>query len=250
MISRWLVTSPDKRARSGWLLAFGDVITLLITFFIMMIVLNKTQVSKLQVWADEQVNSAYLELEQQIDNQGLQVVSVHRTPQGILFKVQSAAAFDRAGYTPSAQLQEELQYLGVLLKQSRLFRLADQDSPQTRVILEYAAQQDLYWNAEIVIEGHTDSDSILPNSPLQNNWFLSAMRAQTVMDQLFQASELPPQQFSISGFAEHHPVQSNETAAGKERNRRIEILLTAGFVTRLPDEVATVVAPVPEAAAN
>jgi chemotaxis protein MotB len=109
VISRLLIQSPEKRARSGWLLAFGDVVTLLITFFIMVIVLNKTQVSKLQVWADQQVSEAYEELAQQITNQGLQVVSVVRTPQGILLKVQSAAAFNSADYYPSEQLKEELQ---------------------------------------------------------------------------------------------------------------------------------------------
>ena len=45
-----------ERAKSAWLLAFGDVITLLITFFIMTIVLNKGEISKIQKWVDQQVN--------------------------------------------------------------------------------------------------------------------------------------------------------------------------------------------------
>jgi len=252
MISRLLIQSPEKRARSGWLLAFGDVVTLLITFFIMVIVLNKTQVSKLQVWADQQVSEAYEELAQQITNQGLQVVSAVRTPQGILLKVQSAAAFNSADYYPSEQLKEELQYLGILLKQSRLFTLQDSINPQKRAVLDYAAEEGFYWNSEIVIEGHTDNDPIQPASPLRNNWFLSAMRAQTVMEELFKASDLPAEQFSISGYGEHHPVQSNDNEIGKEQNRRIEILITAGFVRHLQDAGLPVVAPAPEqvAAAN
>lgn len=246
MISRLLIQSPEKRARSGWLLAFGDVVTLLITFFIMVIVLNKTQVSKLQVWADQQVTAAYTEIKRQIDNQNLQVIQVQRTPQGILLQVQSAAAFNSADYYPSVQLKEELQYLGVLLKESELFRLQDSQQENKRVILDYAAAEGLYWNSEIVIEGHTDNDPILPNSPLRNNWFLSAMRAQTVMEELYQASQLPPDQFSISGYAEYHPVQSNQIDAGKEQNRRVEILITAGFVKHLSDAESPVVAPVAE----
>lgn len=246
MISLFVVQSPEKRARSGWLLAFGDVVTLLITFFIMVIVLNKTQVSKLQVWADRQVTAAYQEIDRQIKNQNLQVISVDRTPQGILLKVQSAAAFNSADYFPSEQLKEEVQYLGFLLKQSSLFRLTETEDKQKRAILDYAAQDGLYWNSEIVIEGHTDSDPILPNSPLRNNWFLSAMRAQTVMEALYQSSALPAEKFSISGYAEYHPVQSNATEVGKEQNRRIEILLTAGFVKHQLDAVSEIAAPVAE----
>lgn len=238
MISQRLKLSPDRRARSGWLLAFGDVITLLITFFIMVIVLNKVHVSKLQVWADQQVTIAYEEMAKQIENQGLQVISAVRTPQGILFKVQSAAAFNSADYYPSAQLKDELQYLGALLQQSRLFNL--QNLPQEQAVIEYAKEQGMRWQTEVMVEGHTDNDPILANSPLRNNWFLSAMRAQTVMDELYQASALPANLFSISGYGEYHPIQSNDSAAGKEQNRRIEILLTAGFVQHQQDAVAPV----------
>lgn len=219
--------TADRRARSSWLLAFGDVITLLITFFIMVIALNNAQVSKLQRWTDQQITVAYQSFAEEIKNQGLQVISVTQTPQGILFAVQSSAAFNSADYYPSQQLLGELQYLGSLLRENRLFNL--QNLPQEAKIIDYALDQGMQWKAEIVIEGHTDNDPILPTSPLRNNWFLSAMRAQTVMDELFKVSQLPADLFSISGYSEYHPVADNGSEAGKELNRRIEILLTAGF---------------------
>ena len=55
------------------------------------------------------------------------------------------------------------------------------------------------------------------------------MRAQSVMNAVYQFTELPPEQFSIAGYGQYRPVASNETLEGKQANRRIQLLIIAHF---------------------
>lgn len=75
-------------------------------------------------------------------------------------------------------------------------------------------------NPDVVIMGHTDStggDAI--------NMQLSLKRAQTVTDFLKKIGKLASNKVSTRGYGESRPVASNETKEGRERNRRIEVLI-------------------------
>jgi len=87
----------------------------------------------------------------------------------------------------------------------------------------------MQWLAEVIVEGHTDNDKVDPLSRLRNNFFLSTLRAQSVMQTLYVQSGLPAELFSVSGYGEWQPIVLNNTEQGKRQNRRVEILLTASF---------------------
>lgn len=76
----------------------------------------------------------------------------------------------------------------------------------------------------IGIEGHTDSDPI-HNSQWGTNHHLSVGRAAAVYDYLITRSRLRPEQLFTVGHGSNQPVVSNATAAGKERNRRVELVI-------------------------
>ena len=76
----------------------------------------------------------------------------------------------------------------------------------------------------IMISGHTDNVPIR-NVEFESNWELSVMRAINFMKLLLENDKLDPSLFSANGFGEYKPVVSNETEAGKARNRRVEILI-------------------------
>ena len=78
----------------------------------------------------------------------------------------------------------------------------------------------VFENPDVMIMGHTDStggDAI--------NLQLSRKRAQTVTDFLKKIGKLASNKISTRGFGESRPVASNETREGRERNRRIEVLI-------------------------
>lgn len=223
----------SERAKSAWLLAFGDVITLLITFFIMMIVLNKGEVSKVQVWVDQQVTASYELLQSEIEEQNLTVVSASRNASGILLTINHANAFRSGGFEPSEQLSTELQLVGQLLPNIPILKL--ERLTESADIIQQANAEGYEWLAEVRVKGHTDNDSIDPRSRLRNNWFLSTLRAQAVMQELYAASALPAGLFSVSGYGEFQPIASNDDVAGKSQNRRVEVLISGHFQARLAE---------------
>lgn len=85
---------------------------------------------------------------------------------------------------------------------------------------EFADTVRRYHDVEIVIEGHTDSvgDDAY-------NKDLSQRRAQAVLDALVQQYGLYNSTFTAKGFGEERPIASNDTAAGRAQNRRVEGVL-------------------------
>ncbi len=76
------------------------------------------------------------------------------------------------------------------------------------------------------IEGHTDIRPIrTPEFP--SNQELSEARAQAVRDYFVQIEQLDPAIFHVRGFGPRRPVADNETAAGRQKNRRVEIIITS-----------------------
>ncbi len=74
------------------------------------------------------------------------------------------------------------------------------------------------------IEGHTDRDPITSNR-WRNNHELSVARAIAIYDVLITHTRLKSQQLFIVGHGPNHPVASNATPEGKQRNRRVELVV-------------------------
>ncbi|MFD3445393.1 flagellar motor protein MotB [Microbacteriaceae bacterium 4G12] len=77
---------------------------------------------------------------------------------------------------------------------------------------------------EIMISGHTDNVPI-SNSQFASNWDLSTQRAVNFLQVLLENPKLSPDKFSAIGYGEFRPVESNDTAEGKTKNRRVEVLI-------------------------
>lgn len=77
----------------------------------------------------------------------------------------------------------------------------------------------------IMIEGHTDPVPYR-SGVLLDNWDLSVKRATSVTRLLLENTAIDPARVIAAGRAEHVPLTSNDTAEGKRKNRRTEIILT------------------------
>ncbi|HTZ11754.1 MAG TPA: OmpA family protein [Candidatus Margulisiibacteriota bacterium] len=74
------------------------------------------------------------------------------------------------------------------------------------------------------IEGHTDNQPIQA-SGWKSNWELSSARALSVLHYLVNDKGIEPRRLSAIGYGEYRPVSSNDTKAGKQMNRRVEIVI-------------------------
>lgn len=78
----------------------------------------------------------------------------------------------------------------------------------------------------VLIEGHTDNVPYKGNSQLSGNWDLSTKRATAIVNILRENAAINPENLTAAGRGEYAPVATNDTAEGKAKNRRIEVILT------------------------
>jgi len=78
----------------------------------------------------------------------------------------------------------------------------------------------------ILIEGHTDNVPYKGNAQLSGNWDLSTKRATSIVKILKENPGINPENLTAAGRGEFAPIASNDTAEGKAKNRRIEVILT------------------------
>jgi chemotaxis protein MotB len=85
---------------------------------------------------------------------------------------------------------------------------------------------------KIRIEGHTDSDPI-SSAVFPSNWELSAARAASVVRHFIKSFKMPKESFSAVGYADSVPIATNKTRDGREKNRRVEIVILNSETSKL-----------------
>ena len=90
---------------------------------------------------------------------------------------------------------------------------------------------------KFLIAGYTDNVPLPKSGRFKDNWELSTARALTVGRYLVKEG-VPEASLGAAGYAENDPVASNDTDAGRQENRRIEIVVVPNIseMPKLPDE--------------
>lgn len=160
----------------------------------------RSQLSQLEM-SNSELEAARQELLKKLKSEmDLGNVSVSMTDRGIVVTVQNAILFDSGKADLKNTSDETLQTIGSILKQK-------------------ATENMVY------VEGHTDTDPIT-RSTWKSNWELSTARATEVLHALSAKSGIYPGQFVAAGYGEYHPVASNGASVGKQKNRRVEIIVS------------------------
>jgi outer membrane protein OmpA-like peptidoglycan-associated protein len=98
---------------------------------------------------------------------------------------------------------------------------ASQIKPQSFELLAKVEKAiDIFPRSELIIEGHTDSFG-----GDDSNQILSQERAESVQQYMINAMRIPTYRLIATGYGETRPIASNETESGRERNRRIDIVI-------------------------
>ena len=77
---------------------------------------------------------------------------------------------------------------------------------------------------QVQVYGHTDNVPI-HTAQYSSNWTLSLDRAASFLAAMIEGSKLDPRAFSAIGCGELNPIGSNDTEAGRSKNRRVEITI-------------------------
>lgn len=134
--------------------------------------------------------------------------------------------------TESSRLQDSLDvtmddgydYVMISISGGVLFKSgsADIQSGAKQIMFSVGSLLKRYQNRRIKIEGHTDNVPI-KNSQFDSNLWLSTARASKVYEYLVDRCHLKPKHLEASGRGDADPIASNKTAAGRAKNRRVEI---------------------------
>lgn len=129
----------------------------------------------------------------------------------------------RNGLEDSVTFKRTRRGLVVSIAEGALFRSGRATlSPRALRVLDPVAELLVRTDKPIRVEGHTDSGS-RPQSDYETNWDLSSARAVTVVKYLIEEFAYPPDRLSAVGYAGHRPVANNSKAAGRNRNRRVDL---------------------------
>ncbi|MCE9682836.1 OmpA family protein [Halomonas sp. M5N1S15] len=203
----------------SWLMSYLDVLTLLITLFVLLLSLSGNGlasqgarhggesaafISPQAVAAAHMVASSGLRprhdgLQPRFSGLDIEGVSVDQGQQGITLRIDDNLLFDSGQASLTGQGREVLSRLRDILGN---------------------------FEGDVSVEGHTDSIPIA-TAQFPSNWELSSARAIAVLRYLSEL-DVSTERLRAVGYAETRPLKSNETAEGRAANRRVELLLHQG----------------------
>ncbi len=215
----------DEPTAPFWMATFSDMMTLLLTFFVMIVAMSEVEVKKFEEALSYFKGSTGL-------LQHETITPTMRRQSSLDAKTRrQAEAFEEVqryleeqGLTDDVSVSLTEAGLRVIVTDSVMFRsgAADLIDP-SRQLLATLAELLREHVAAVTVEGHTD-DRPIQTVRYPSNWELSAARAASVVRFLLDLPDaLPPAQCTALGHGEHRPLVPNDTAAGRARNRRVDI---------------------------
>ena len=94
---------------------------------------------------------------------------------------------------------------------------------KAREIMNQIAEVNKEGTSRINVSGHTDNMPLVFGSQYRDNWDLAAARASSVVQELQSTGKIEGDRLQAMSFGEERPVDSNDSAQGRRKNRRIEI---------------------------
>ncbi len=248
---------PDEEGAPAWMNTYGDMVTLLLTFFVLLFSFSTIDAQKWEQIVSSLSGTPYVAI-QSIDpgevhsetdpvndtSWDVPKESTQPTPE-------PSNELDESGKAERERRFEELYQniktyirtnnLEMLLKAQKehdtiLIRMTDSALFNSgKVDILPAAKEMLMEISKIIdeyddlietiwVEGHTDSVPI-SSAKYRDNSDLSAMRATSVRRYMLGIMDISPSKIVPIGYGEYRPVDTNDTEDGKANNRRVDFVI-------------------------
>ncbi len=235
-----------KAGLPSWMATYGDLVTLLLCFFVLLFATSSVDAEKFQAIAQSFNDKVIVINAGGKSDEGSKLGSgimdlpnvdrnIHDSKEN--FKKQREEAEKMASefktYFAENNLSDniEVEVIGdeVLLnfKDGILFSSGEDElNADSKEVLNGVGSLLLkYPDKNIKIEGHTDNVPI--NSVrIKNNWYLSSNRALAVLTYFIEDKNMEEKMFVVEGKGEYSPIAPNDTPENKGKNRRVEIRIT------------------------
>lgn len=231
-----LTHGEDPPRTQTWITSYADMVTLLLTFFILLFavsVLNAEKFSAAVMSYSSAVGVTPAAGTTILPGNGGQ------TPLPDPLAVLAAAELEQLRLTGEAFARElaaaglegkvsiEMDERGLILRfaDSVLFDLGSaQLRPEATVALLTVGKMIKDLENPIRVEGHTD-DWPISTEKFPSNWELSSGRAGSVVRFFTEECGIQEKKLQVAGYAEFRPIDTNETAEGRQRNRRVDVVI-------------------------
>lgn len=228
---------PDcEKCLPGWLAAFGDLMSLLLCFFVLLLSMSSMDTKKiseaigslsgamsvLEGGTKTEISKQRIQESTPIESQDETSEVVNQIQQAVI----DANEMMEQGHGPSISVEEAEEGFVIKLPASLLFKpgSATIENEDALLFLKRMALivEELPNEMEVSVQGHTDNTAPGANSPFKDNWELSSARAISVVQELL-LNNVKPDRVNAAGFSEYRPVATNATESGREKNRRVEL---------------------------
>ena len=213
----------------GWLATFGDLMSLLLTFFVLLLSFSTMDVTSFQhAMGALQGALGVLSGDPQLSlpiRQSMPKTEGNLSQAEMMNKAGSELeqAVEEAGLKGDIDLEESTSGIIIRISDKLFFETADASVLESAsTVLEAVGRAISQIPNHVNIQGHTDSRMI--NSPnFASNWELSGMRALSIGRYFIDKWNISPQRISITGFSEYRPLAPNNSDLNMAKNRRVEI---------------------------
>ena len=220
----------------AWVVTFGDLMSLLLCFFVLMLSFSEMDRKKYKVVSGSLANAFGIQKKTPIFDspKGQKIIAKEFDQAVIVNKIQEKLVKPIVVEieTNFKEMKDLIEVdvagnqVAIRLMGETTFDLGKGEiRPQMLPLLVKIGALLKGTRGEIIIAGHTDNLP-LRGGPYKSNLGLSMARAVSVADFFLKKGSIEPNRISTMGFGKHRPLASNDTRQGSEKNRRVEIILT------------------------
>ena len=228
---------PCAKGAPMWVTTFGDLMSLLLCFFVLLLSFSEIDRQKYKQVAGSMEKAFGMQRKKNVaesPRHGLKMIAKDFDQEAIATRVKEYIGreleenFDELYSQIEIDIELEAKQGQVVI---RMMGESTFDSGKAEIkpelkplILRIGQILSSETSGDIVIAGHTD-DVPVTGGPFQTNLKLSIARAATVAQFLLDQTAIDPKRVSTMGFGEFRPIADNLTALGRRKNRRVEIIV-------------------------
>ncbi|MEJ2158487.1 MAG: flagellar motor protein MotB [Desulfobacteraceae bacterium] len=218
-----------------WVVTFGDLMSLLLCFFVLLLSFSEMDRQKYKQVAGSLEKAFGVQRKNRAMEipKGMKLIAKDFDQEAIATRIK-----EDLGMEIDHIIQESLSDLKdqIVLESGEnevIIRLMGESTfdsgsadirPQLKPLLRKVGEKLKTAEGDISVAGHTDNLPIR-SGPFKTNLRLSAARASAVAEFLIAETHIDPRRISTMGFGEYRPIESNDSADGRRKNRRVEIVL-------------------------
>ena len=229
------VMEEVEEGAPAWVVTFGDLMSLLLCFFVLLLSFSEMDRNKYRIVSGSMKNAFGIQRKKPVfeSPKGQKMISREFDQAIVLVKVQDVVDPIMRGlenefqeFKGSLEIEVEEEEVTIRMMGEATFDTGRADLRKEFVPLLLKIGKVLSkTRGEIIIAGHTDNVP-LTGGAYGSNLGLSMARAGSVAEYLLQTTSIDPKRISTMGFGEYRPLESNETAQGRKKNRRVEIVVS------------------------